>query len=381
MGMRPWTLAWRSLRARPLRAGFTVLGVAVALLLVVMTSTVLAFTTELLEGELAKYEGQLFVRSRARAGIAGEEFPPLSSTLSEALGEELLATPGVDRDKSALVLFRPLAPPPFPSAPPEALAVGLAPEALPAYLGPDVFLTAGVKRFGSADADEVILGPLAHRFFGAPRVGDVIEIAGHPLTVVGLVDAPPARLRLVLPVAALPLRTAQAIFHQEGTISTVLLGGDVADSLRARHPELDVVTQSDMGRAFGAALDGQRYFFRVFQGVAYAIAGVMLVTVLGMAVGERRREIGMLRAIGARPGFVMAAVMTEALVLGVGGGMVALGAALLLDACLGLGLIRIAGAWALGSALLGALVTGAVAAVLPAWRAARIDPAEAMSRD
>jgi putative ABC transport system permease protein len=370
--MGPTTLAWRRLRARTGRALVCVVGVGIALVLVVMTSAIVAFTTELFEGEIAKYEGQSFVRSRGRAGLAGEEFPPLSSSLDAAVAREMRGTP---------ILFRALAPPPFPSAPPEALAVGVPAGGLAAYLGTDVYTLQGTTTFSADDAAEIVLGPLAHRFFGRPPLGTSVDLAGTSLRVVGLVDAPPSRLRLVLPLAAIPLETAQKIFHQRGAVSVVLVEGAVDPALLARHPGLQVVSQNDMAGSLGAALEGQRQFFSIFQSVAYAIAASVIGLVLAQSVQERRREIGLMRALGASAGYVLGGIVVEAVTLALLGALLAVGVTYAVDAASGLDLLRFAGPGVALPALGGAFAAAVVAAILPAIRALQIDPAETMRHE
>ncbi len=114
--------------------------------------------------------------------------------------------------------------------------------------------------------------------------------------------------------------------------------------------------------------------------VALLVGGVAIANVMVMAVLERRREIGLRRALGATRNHIRLQFLGEAiLVAGVGG---VLGAALGMIITAGFatsrGLVPSLPLWALSGSLVTALVVGGVAGLYPASRAARIPPAEAV---
>ena len=125
-----------------------------------MMTTILDFTEQSLDDQLAKYSGagQLYVTSQTLSGATGREFPPINSTLREDTANQIIeAFKGqVDLSGTTPVLFRELAGQPFPNAPPEALAVGVHADKVRAYLGDDVHVDAGVLEFSSPEAREVI---------------------------------------------------------------------------------------------------------------------------------------------------------------------------------------------------------------------------------
>ncbi len=123
-----------------------------------------------------------------------------------------------------------------------------------------------------------------------------------------------------------------------------------------------------------------------------------LVNTLVTAVMERTRELGMLRAVGMRPGAVVVQVVTEStliMIVGIVSGL-AVGALLIWWLSGGIDLSR----WAAGAELAGmstrltprlfpgdlvlvagmSLVFGVLASLYPAWRAVKIEPLEALRR-
>ncbi|MHB1842384.1 MAG: ABC transporter ATP-binding protein/permease [Sulfobacillus sp.] len=123
----------------------------------------------------------------------------------------------------------------------------------------------------------------------------------------------------------------------------------------------------------------------VVGGIALVVAGLMIAVVMAMAVLERRREIGVLRALGSTTADVFFLFLTEATVVGFGGAAVGLligwGLGKLAEAVLaqpGLFLVQI---WLAVLALVLGTVVALVAGAIPAGRAARLNPVEALRQD
>jgi putative ABC transport system permease protein len=118
--------------------------------------------------------------------------------------------------------------------------------------------------------------------------------------------------------------------------------------------------------------------------LALIIGGLSVVNTMFMAVAERVREIGLKKAVGATTLNIMGEFLTEATLIGVVGGLVGYG--------IGAGITLVVNATtqpgqstlflltpALTIFAIGfATVLGAAAGVLPAWRAARLDPVTAL---
>jgi len=141
-------------------------------------------------------------------------------------------------------------------------------------------------------------------------------------------------------------------------------------------------------RRFFAVLD---LFLGIFGSLALAVAALGIVNTLVMAILERRREIGIMKAIGASDGDVKKLFLAEAAVMGLVGGMlgVALGWAMgrLINAGANVYLHRqnlpseelwAVPWWLVAGAIAFAIVISMISGLYPAARAARLDPVQAL---
>jgi putative ABC transport system permease protein len=139
---------------------------------------------------------------------------------------------------------------------------------------------------------------------------------------------------------------------------------------------------------FFAVLD---LFLGIFGSLALAVASIGIVNTLVMAILERRREIGIMKAIGASDGDVQKLFFAEAGAMGILGGIagVALGWAIGQAINLGTNVYLKRQAlppehfwmvpmWLVGAAIVFAFVVSLAAGLYPARRAARLDPVQAL---
>ncbi|MHB1626947.1 MAG: ABC transporter ATP-binding protein/permease [Bacilli bacterium] len=125
----------------------------------------------------------------------------------------------------------------------------------------------------------------------------------------------------------------------------------------------------------------------VIGGIALVVAGLMISVIMSMSVLERRREIGILRAVGARRRDIARLFLTEVGSIGVGGGLVGLGlgaaagevinAVVSRNASFHGGIFHLP-AWLLILGLVFGAAVSLIAGWIPAARAARLDPVTAL---
>jgi putative ABC transport system permease protein len=232
---------------------------------------------------------------------------------------------------------------------------------------------------------------LARRYFPAGALGQPIAIGGGaPRTIIGVVahvatsslSAPPLP-EVYIPQSQSSLLPGALYFVLRTHTGALALAAAARARIAALDPDLPLAGVRTMRQRVGATLRRRRLaldLLATFAGLALLLAALGLYAVLSYAVARRAREIGVRMALGATPGRVLA------MVLGQGLRWVAVGAAAGFAAAVALG--RLAAAFlpgispadplALGAALLVLLAVAAPIAVLPARRAARLDPLRAL---
>jgi putative ABC transport system permease protein len=162
---------------------------------------------------------------------------------------------------------------------------------------------------------------------------------------------------------------------------------EVSAILRERHgivpPGEDDFTVTNPRASMEQVADVGSTLSRVLTGVgliATVIGGVVIMSLMLIAVTERRREIGLRRAVGASQGDILRQFLVEAAVVAAAGGLVGVvvGIGIAVGGSIRQGLAP-ALVWdVIGGAVLLSIAIGLVFGLQPAWRASRVDPIEAL---
>jgi ABC-type antimicrobial peptide transport system permease subunit len=146
-------------------------------------------------------------------------------------------------------------------------------------------------------------------------------------------------------------------------------------------PVSDVMTMEDRVQASMVGRRSPAVIAMLFSAIAVLLAAVGTYGVLSYAVAQRRREIGLRMALGARPGQIRAQFLSIALrVLAIGGAIglaVAWGSGRAMESLL-FGVPAMHGP-TLAAAAIVLLLVALPAFLLPSWRASRVSPLEALS--
>jgi putative ABC transport system permease protein len=242
----------------------------------------------------------------------------------------------------------------------------------------------------------VVLGSkVREELFGDRNpLGQRLRAGGNRYRVIGVMESKGQFLGFDLDDAVyVPAAKALELFNRESLmeIDLVYRAGASAESvragieriMRARHGSEDftVTTQQQMLDVLGSVLDVLTFAVAALGGISLFVGGVGILTIMTISVRERRAEIGLFRAIGARRGQVLRLFLFESLVLsaigGVAGLAIGLGLAMAIKVLAPSLPVHPSLEYALLAELL-AVVIGLVAGVLPARNAARLQPLEAL---
>jgi putative ABC transport system permease protein len=279
----------------------------------------------------------------------------------------------------------------IPSIDTNAISISAASLGLPRAVGTSVwqgsFLNAATER-----EPVVVLGAGAGQRLGIDRVfaGERISLAGMWFYVAGILR--PAALAPEIDSSALVgFPAAERYLDFDGHPSEIYVRAhtsqvDAVDNVLAATANPEAPSNVDVSQpssALVARADAQGAFNDLFLGlaaVALLVGAVGVANIMIIGVLERRSEIGLRRALGATKANIRTQFLSEAILLALLGGIVGVLAGILATAIYastkGWAIVIPPLAW--GGGLAAAIAIGAIAGLLPAIRAARMSPTEAL---
>lgn len=358
--------AIRNLLQRKTRSLLTALGIGAVIMLYLWSTSITEWYDRDLRQQMSGMAGKVVVRAKSE-----DQTLYANTVMSQVDARAVMGLAGADGERSTPVLLETLVASQAPGMPPLVQAVGILPGREQAFIG-----DAGVTGSGALQGPtDVILGVQAAEKYGK-KPGEDLEIQGQTYRVVGVIEK---THQMVDSAVMMPLDTAQQVFVRPEVVSQVYLVATSADEVEQlaaavtkQNSRLEAMTAAGMARTAEKMLEGMQDFFRKIKSAAIVVAVVVIVIVMNMAISERRREIGTLKAIGASAGKIVSMVMIEAVILSLIGGLLAIPASIALSEGEPLDLMVAA------QAVLLSCVLGAVAALWPAWNSVRVDPLESL---
>ena len=365
-------MIWRTLFRQRVRTLLTVLGASIGVAGIVAFGAVARGFWASVNGVIHSINSDLAV---FQAGVAIDLF----STLDERATREILAAdPDVAESAASLWHVLPVQNHPY------MMVMGLHPHEFPCR---DQQLLRGQELRSD---DDVVIGVIAEKTLGK-SVGDVLSLAGRPYRIAGVV-----RTGIVFfdGGIGMTLKRLQELTAKPGRVTSFQVrlrpGADartVARRIESSHPELAIISGAEEFNKVDQGLEIADGMMWAVTAMAVLIGGLIVTNTMWMSVYERTREIGVLRAVGWSRKRVITLIVLESL-----------GVALI--ACVvgcagGVGLARLSAKLPVATrfvdpvfeislfalALAAAVPLGVLGGVLPAWRAARVSPVEALRHE
>ncbi|MGB5615519.1 MAG: ABC transporter permease [Desulfobacterales bacterium] len=258
------------------------------------------------------------------------------------------------------------------------------------------FLPAGNPSRGSAVC---VLGyKIKRELFGnSSPLGEWVRIGGRRLRVIGVMAAKGQSLGLDMgDIAIIPVASAQMLFNTSSLFRILIQAGGreavprakkaILQIIQDRHEgedDVTVITQDALLKTFDRIFNALTLTVGGIAAISLAVAGILIMNVMMISVSQRKTEIGLLKAIGSPRSQILRLFLSESAVLSLIGSFLGVVLALV-GTWASLRFypnfpVTIPG-WALTAATVVGVLTGLVFGVLPARRAAGLEPVEALSR-
>ncbi len=388
-------LAWGSITTHRLRSALTMLGIAIGIASVILLTSIGEGTRQFIISEFTQFGTNLLAVSPGNTRTTGVPGSIIATqrklTVEDA--EALLRVPGVER---MVPLAIGQARVEYGNRGRAVYIYGVNHE-VPAVwkfrIRQGRFLPEEDSRRGSA---VTVLGPkLREELFGESNaLGEYVRIGGERFQVIGILEPKGRFLNFDLDdTAYIPVGRGLRLFNRDELVEIDVLfnkafapervAAGVKELLIARHGDEDftIVTQDEMLGVLDRVLGIVSAAVGGIGAISLVVGAIGILTMMWIAVNERVGEIGLAKALGAERRQILGVFLAEAAMLSLLGGIAGI--------ALGLGL-----AWLLKAffpalpvhtppgyviaALVVSLVVGLASGVLPARRAAQLDPVEAL---
>ncbi len=390
---------YRSLSGYPLRTGLMLLAMAIGVAAVVLLTSLGEGARRYVTQQFSSLGTHLLIVLPGRSETVGGPPPLLGETPRDLTMEDAVAL----KRSSAVLRVAPImvgaAPVARGSLSREAVVLGSTAELFPVRnltMSQGRFLPEG--DIGRAEALCVLGNKLKLELFGndAP-LGRFVRIGERRFRVVGVLSKKGQSLGVdISDVAIIPVASASALFNRTSLFRILVQarGRDaiprakqaVLDIIKERHDgedDVTVITQDALLSTFDRIFKALTLAVAGIAAISLAVAGILIMNVMLIAVSQRTAEIGLLKALGATGEQIQRLFVSEAAMLS----MVGAAVGLLLAVAGQIALARFfpdfpiaVPPWAPVAAVAVAMGTGLVFGVLPARRAARLDPVMALSR-
>lgn len=369
-----WDLALKNIMRNRTRTILTTLGILIGIGAIIALGSIAEGLNITIQSSLQLSSSKITVR-QSGAGIFG-----MGSELTNDDVELLKSLSGV---KDVVPIDVSLGPMQGFSGP-EYVVVGIEPDKMNYFAGENFKMYQG-RNMDEGESGVAVLGKAAAEKYNI-QIGDAWTVKNEDFEVIGILDT--TGISDIDSSILVPLQDLQNALNRDTYYSIYVIPDDVKDTekvvaeINDASDNLQALSSADLARQAAQIVDQIRFFTFGIGAIAAFVGGLGVMNTMIMAVMERRKEIGVMKAIGATNSMILRQILTESAFIsvigGIGGILLGMGAAIFLGAFSG-GQIQpyVTPALAM-EGLAFALFLGLIGGFYPARQAAKLDPVEAL---
>jgi len=373
-------LALKNILRQKSRTIITLVGIAIGIAAIVSLGSISTGLRVMVSEQLEQVSGQITVYEKSDAMF----FQAISeSRISESVLDEIESIDGV-KDTAPIIMEIGYLPGTTGFGQPDIYYGGVEPEKEKLYTTDIVDYDEG-EGLEEGDLDVAIIGCNIAEMMDLD-VGDTIDVEGTELDVKGIYEE--SGDSGIDSGVLMPLETIKEIFDRDDYSMVMVYpedvkdAEDIANAIQDSIEDVSALTTEELAKQIGEIIDQIQFFTLGIAGISAIVGGLGVMNTMIMSIMERRREIGIMKAIGATERYIIIQIITESIIIAFIGGVI--GVILGASGSLGLralsqglaaakvtpGLIG----WSLGFAMFLGLIGG----LYPAWKASKLDPVQTL---
>jgi putative ABC transport system permease protein len=368
-------LAFKNVRKQRTRTSLTVIGIVIGITAIVALGSFAEGIDVRIQGELETLTGKIIVTQSGGSMVGGY----IGSDITEEQVAMVRSIGGVE-DVVPILYYSESG----GFGAPQWSAFGIEPEHVELIIGKNIRMTEGA-RYDEGDHDVALVGSSVAEKYGL-KVGDFFTIKNSDFYITGIAEE--TETGDVDSGIAVPLDDLQAVLGTDNYQIIYVIPEDprnmesIADEIASADDTLQALTSKEIARQVSELVNNIRIFTIGIGAVATLVGGLGVLNTMIMAVLERRREIGVMKAIGATRRFIVLQILTESSMISMTGGVIGL----FLGWLVSMGFGALTGGFAMpiltpalaAGSLAFALALGVFGGLYPAWKAASLDPVDAL---
>lgn len=390
-------LAWGAVAGHRLRSGLTMLGIAIGITAVILLTSIGEGIRQFVLEEFTQFGTNLIGINPGKSETTGGNPVAMAGTIRKLTIEDSEALRRLPHVEAAMPVAFGNARVEYGERGRSVLVYGVTSEMPQVWkfgVRQGRFLPPGDPRHGSPVA---VLGVKVKRELFAERnaLGERVRIGGRPFRVIGVMEPKGQFLNFDLDdTVFVPVSEAMTLLNRDDLIEIDVIftharfTDQVVEGIRRilldRHDgeeDFTITTQESMLKVLDRIITVVTAAVGAIGGISLVVGAIGILTMMWISVNESTSEIGLLRALGARREQVLGYFLLQAAVLATAGGAAGIGAGVGIARLLKTALPRLPVKTPpeyIVAALVLSFLVGLLSGVLPARRAAGLDPIEAL---